>query len=169
MGIAAPPILKMSIAPAEAQARAQSLSEAESHAVVYAAAHENKPDIPVATAECPDLLNTGGGSYTITCEGGTGRYQQSISRSFRLLVQNNNTYTNPNRQFAYATPLAHSHVECLPNDKFGVVYQNAHLAAGHLGACIPHDAWSQERYDASNPNNWLYDLSDMGFGPHPLY
>ena len=169
MGVATPPMLKMSIAPAEAQVRAQNLSEAESHAVVFASTYENKPTIPVATTECPTLIGTGGGSYTVTCEGGSGRYLKTISRSFRLLVQNNNTYTNPNRQFAYATPPAYSHVECLSTDPWGVMWYNEHLAAGNLKACIPAPVWSKERYLESNPDDWLYDLSDHGYGSHPLF
>ena len=180
MGAAAPPMLTMSLAPAEAQKRAQNFSLAESSAVIFSAANEGQQglDMSLLPNNCPPtkVVLTAPRAYDVTCEAGLtasgekGRYYKEVTRSFRLApVASSTAYTNPQRVFAFPTPLDHSHVECLPTDKFGIIWQNAHLAAGHLLPCIPHDAWNQDRYDASNPDNWLYDLSDMGFGPHPDY
>ena len=53
MGAAAPSMMTMSIAPFEAQKRAQNLGIAESAAVVFAAQpYEGKLDIPVNTDTC---------------------------------------------------------------------------------------------------------------------
>ena len=52
MGAAAPSMMTMSIAPFEAQKRAQNLGIAETAAVVFAAQHENKLEIPCNTDTC---------------------------------------------------------------------------------------------------------------------
>jgi hypothetical protein len=81
----------------------------------------------------------------------------------------NNEYTNPDRSFGFETPTTYSHVECLPDDPWGVQWYNKHLKAGFLDACIPSPLWSKDRYLSSNPDNWLYDISGFGFGQHPDY
>ena len=112
-----------------------------------------------------DLEDHKNRSYTISCSVGEGQFKQTAERSFRLEVES--TYTNPMREFAWETPSMYSHVECLSSDPWGVMWYNEHLAAGGLGACIPAPAWNQERYLESNPDDWLYDLSEHGYGKHP--
>ena len=167
-GTAMPTMVQMSLAPVIAQKRANNLGEAEALAVAYAAANEGQPDLVgdvpdgCTEAQDPDAPD----AYTVSCTVGEGKYIQTVSRSFRLEVTNPG-YTNPTRSFAWETPQEYSHVECPVNDPWGVAWYNAHLAAGHLGACIPAPVWSRERYLESNPDDWLYDLSDWGFGRHP--
>jgi len=168
MGSALPAITNMTIQPMLAQKRANNFSVAEAAAVTFAAAHEGEDATPVATEACPDLENLGDGAYEISCTHGEGQFIQTVSRSFRLEVTSTG-YTNPTRSFAWETPSEFSHIECPVNDPWGVAYYNAHLAAGHLKACLPAPAWSRTRYLESNPDDWLFDLSSWGYGVHPDY
>lgn len=165
MGAAAPSVMQMSIAPIEAQKRAENFGIAESAAVTYAASYEGTSNTPESTDACE--VSGNGDAYDVTCSHGEGRYQQSVTRAFRLRVTGE--YTNPLRSFAFATPLKYSHVECPVNDPWGVMYYNEHLKAGHLDACLPAPIWSEARYLESNPDDWLYDLSEHGYGRHPNY
>ena len=179
MGAAAPPMLQMSIAPAEAQKRAQNLSLAESSAVIFSSANEGKPalDLTLLPDNCPieRVTETAPRAYDVTCEAGRtasgekGRYFKEITRSFRLAALQQSSYTNPDREFAWETPnrSGFSHIECPVNDPWGVGWYNEHLAAGHLGNCIPSPVWSSERYFESNPDDWLFDLTFWGYGVHP--
>jgi hypothetical protein len=169
MGIVAPGVMQMSLAPVLAQKRSSNFGIAESAAVVFAAEYEGTNDIPSDTAQCPDLVDLGNRSWEITCTEGDGRFIQHVTRAFRLMPIASNAYTNPNRVFAFDAPAKFSHVECPPNDPFGVIWYNAHLRAGHMDACIPSAAWSKPRYLASSPDDWLFDLSNFGFGKHPGY
>ena len=169
MGAAAPSVLQMSIAPVEAQKRAENFAIAESAAVAYAAANEGQEEI---TGELPENCvaeETELRAFDVTCRGGQGRYLQTVVRSFRLAPEEMGGYTNPMRSFAFETPSQYSHVECPVNDPWGVMYYNDHLKAGHLDACLPAPIWSEARYLESNPDDWLYDLSDHGYGRHPDY
>ena len=168
-GSAAPALMDMSLAPVIAQKKAQNFGQAESAAVVFASLYEGETDTPVATAVCDYLTDLGNGAYEVTCRKGKGRFSQQVTRAFRLQVENNNTYTNPDRSFAFESPEQFSHVECPANDPWGVIWYNDHLNAGNLDACIPSAAWSQARYDDSNPDDWLFDLSAFGFGHHNSY
>ena len=169
VGAAAPQVMKMSLQPLIAQKRAENFGVAESHAVIFAAAHEGKRITPVPNEVCPFLDDLGENAYKVTCERGEGQFKQAVSRSFRLEVINNGSYTNPEREFAWESPPKYSHIECLPNDPWGVMWYNDHLKAGNLDACIPSPAWSKVRYLESNPDDWLYDLSNHGYGQHPDY
>ena len=170
---ATPSVMQMTLAPVEAQARARNFSTAESAAVTLAGANEWQPqlvEIP-EDIDCEYSKEMEGRSYDVTCWGGleTSDYRQAVARSFRLEVESQNTYTNPDREFAFETPPKYSHVECLSTDPWGVMWYNDHLRAGNLEACIPAPVWSEARYLESNPDDWLYDLSDHGFGKHPDY
>ena len=173
MGAAAPSVMQMTLAPVEAQARARNFSTAESSAVAFTAANEGQTatDLSSLPGNCdaPVASPTGGGAYDVTCYGGEddSKYRQEVTRSYRLATQNMNTYTNPDRQFAFETPPKYSHVECAVNDPWGVMWYNDHLAAGHLDACQPPVLRSREAYLESNPDDWLYDISDHGYGRHP--
>ena len=167
-GIAAPSMMTMALAPIEAQKRADNFTVAESAAVTFAAANEGAKTLSGDPPDNCELTATGASAYDVTCEGGQGKYLQTVTRSFRL-APTAGVYTNPNREFAFETPRKYSHVECLASDPWGVMWYNDHLAAGHLDACIPAPVWSRERYLESNPDDWLYDLSDHGYGKHPDY
>lgn len=174
MGVAAPSVMTMTLAPVQAQARARNFTTAETAAVTFAAQWEGakNPDWGKDVPEnCSEPVPTAAGAYDITCQGGAddSEYKQVVTRSFRLAPQSSGIYTNPTRSFAFDTPPKYSHVECLPNDPWGVMWYNDHLKAGNLDACIPAPVWSRERYLESNPDDWLYDLSDHGYGQHPDY
>ena len=166
MGAAAPSMIQMSLAPLEAQKRAENFSIAESTAVAFAANNEGQQNVGKAPDGCV-LTNVAPSAYDITCTNGEGRFLQTVTRSFKL--RTGSSYTNPTRAFSFETPKRYSHVECPVNDPWGVMWYNEHLKAGHLDACIPSPVWSRERYLASDPADWLYDLSDHGYGRHPLF
>lgn len=169
MGAATPMVMDMSLAPVIAQKRAQNFGVAESQAVTFAANYEGGTDIPKSTSQC-DANDIGNNSWSVTCTEGDGRFIQRVTRAFRLRPEDDGTvYTNPDRAFSFETPTLYSHIECPTNDPWGVMWYNSHLKAGHLEACIPAAVWSRDRYYASNPNDWLYDLSDHGYGVHPDY
>ena len=163
MGASAPMMMNMSIAPFEANKRAENFAVAETAAVVFAANYEGTTDTPEDTENCE--VEGNGDAYSVTCSHGKGKYEQKVTRAFRLRVTGD--YTNPNRNFAFETPLRYSHVECPVNDPWGVMYYNEHLKAGHLDACLPSPIWNEARYLESNPDDWLYDLSNHGYGRHP--
>ena len=167
MGTMAPAVANMSLQPIMATKRANNFSAAESTVVAFAAKAEIDNAIPPVPSNC-GLSDLGDGAFTISCHEGDGQFKQTVSRSFWI---NNNAsgYTNPNRQFAFETPLEFSHVQCHANDPWGVIWYNAHLEAGGMKACIPTVAWNQNKYLASNPDDWLFDISNFGFGQHPDY
>jgi hypothetical protein len=168
MGASTPMIMQASLAPVIAQKRADNFGEAEALAVSYSAKNEGQVDIIGQLSDKCELTENESKAYTIKCTVGQGQFIQHVSRSFRLAPENTG-YTNPNREFAFEAPLEFSHVQCLATDPWGVIWYNDHLEAGHMDACIPAAGWSQENYFASNPNDWLFDLSDFGFGQHPDY
>jgi len=168
MGIAAPQVARMTLQPIIAQKTASNFGIAESAAVVFAAQYEGGEKQPVATDVCipTDLGNR---SWQVTCEEGEGQFFATVTRAFRLMPESAEGYTNPTRSFAFETPPKYSHIECLETDPWGVMWYNDHLKAGNLDACIPAPVWSEARYLESNPDDWLYDLSDHGYGRHPDY
>jgi len=176
-GAAAPAMVQMTLAPIEAQKRAENLTVAEASAVTFSAHNEGKDDLDLSiiSENCldendePKVIETAPRAYEVTCDGGEGRYFQEVTRSFRLAPEVLGEYTNPEREFAWVAPSKYSHVECLPNDPWGVMWYNDHLKAGNLDACIPSPAWSKTRYLESNPDDWLYNLSNHGYGQHPDY
>jgi hypothetical protein len=171
MGIAAPGVAQMATQPMIAQQRATNFSVAESSAVQFAAFNEGKPDLDMKALDkdrC-ELTDLNDRAFSVKCIEGEGQFKMEAERSFRLDVEPENTYSNPNRQFAWEVPNEHSHVECLSSDPWGVIWYNDHLSAGNLKACIPAPAWNQSRFDASDPDDWLWDLSGYGFGEHPDY
>ena len=164
-GMAAPGIANMAIQPVLAQRRATNFGEAEAAAVQFAATNEGQTEISEKIPEACELEDHENRSFTISCSVGEGQFKQTVDRTFRLEVES--TYTNPDRAFAWTTPQKYSHVECPVNDPWGVMWYNEHLKAGHLDACLPAPIWSEARYLESNPDDWLYDLSDHGYGRHP--
>ena len=168
MGMAAPGVAQMATQPMIAQKRAANFGIAEAAAVQFAAVNEGRPDLNMNALDkdrckLSDLQDR---AFSVKCTEGEGQFKMEAERSFRLDVEPENTYSNPNRQFAWEVPLEHSHVECLASDPWGVIWYNDHLAAGNLKACSPAPAWNQSRFDASDPDDWLWDLSGYGFGEH---
>ena len=86
MGAAAPSMMTMSIAPFEAQKRAQNLGIAESAAVTFAAANEGQTQLSGNTPDGCEVTEIATLAYDVTCTEGEGtKYVQSVTRSFRLL------------------------------------------------------------------------------------
>ena len=175
MGAAAPSITQMSIAPFEAQKRAQNLGVAETAAVVFAATYEGKLELPEDTDTCVSKLREGtANAFSVTCTQGSGKYVQSVTRAFRLAVPDEGldggNETDTSRNFAYETPTRFSGTQCPIYDTWGVNGFNDLNYAALGGACIPHDGWNQTKYQFSHPDNWLYDINNRnGWGAHPDY
>ena len=149
MGAAAPAILQMSIAPFEAQKRAENLGTAESAAVVFAAQYEGTSATPVATDICePTLLAPG--AWQVYCDYGEGDSLQAVTRAFRTIED-----TPPGSSFAYEAPSSFSNWNCPPNDPFGVETFNDR----HGGWCKPTPLTHWGNSHPIAPENWLYDLS----------
>ena len=187
MGAAAPSMLQMSIAPFEAQKRAQNLGVAESTAVTYAAENEGAVTAAAPPSNCVKTEN--GSAVTVTCTEGEGKYQQSVTRAFRLQVppacdnDGNNGHgnsggydcSNPSnrsstRTFAYETPKKFSGHQCPTYDPWGVYGFNDQNAKALGGACKPAVLWTQTSYVLSDPSAWLYDVNNHnGWGYHSRY
>jgi hypothetical protein len=175
MGAAAPSMMTMSIAPFEAQKRAQNLGIAETAAVVFAAQHEGKLDIPGNTDTCTSEAREGTqNAYSVTCTHGTDTYVQSVTRAFRLAVPDtdleNSDSATTTREFANQTPTRYSGHSCPYYDEWGVNGYNDQYYKAMNGACIPIPVWTQTNYQLSNPDAWLYDVNNYnGWGHHPDY
>ena len=191
MGIAMPMIAQTSIQPFMAQKRAQNFGIAESQAVAFAAANEGAPSLSATPDGCDNPVELANGAYSITCtEGVDTPYVQTVTRSFRLQVCDDNDgnnghgnsggfdcsnpggggYAGNERVFANATPDNFEPHQCPSDDPWGVQYTNQQWADNWgWGACLPAVLWNKKTYLESNPNDWLYDISDYGFGDHPDY
>ena len=174
MGVAAPSMMEMSLAPFEAQKRAQNLGVAETAAVVFAATYEGGTDIPQNTDTCTAAeREETANAYSVTCTEGSGRFVQSVTRAFRLAVPDSELDgdgTNITREFAYETPTRYSGHSCPYYDAWGTNGYNDQYYSALGGACIPLDAWTQTAYQFSNPDAWLYDINNYnGWGEHPDY
>ena len=192
MGIAMPMIAQTSIQPFMAQKRAQNLGIAEAQAVAFAAANEGAPSLLATPDGCDNPVELANGAYSITCtEGGDTPYVQTVTRSFRLEVcvddndgnnghgnSGGNDCSNPGgggyagneRVFANATPSSFEPHQCPAEDPWGVQYTNQQWSdSWGWGACLPSVLWNKKTYLESNPDDWLYDISEYGFGKHPDY
>ena len=173
MASASPMLLTMAIAPAEASKRAENFGVAETAAVVFAATYESTTDTPVTTETCVSEEREGTqNAYSVTCTHGSGKYVQSVTRAFRLAVPdqelNSTDGADTGRQFAYETPTRFSGHQCPTHDAWGVNGYNDQHYTALGGACIPYDAWTQTRYQFSNPDAWLYSINNHnGWGEHP--
>ena len=175
MGMAAPSVMKMSIAPHVAQLRAKNLGVAESAAVIFAATYEGKLDIPEDTETCTSEAREGTeNAYSVTCTHGSGQYVQSVTRAFRLAVPDKGLDGTDGaistREFQFETPTRFSGHQCPIHDQWGVYGYNDQNYEALGGACIPRDGWNQPKYQFSNPDAWLYDINNRnGWGDHPDY
>ena len=175
MGASAPSMMTMSIAPFEAQKRAQNLGVAETSAVVFAAQHEGKLEIPGNTDVCTsEARENTDNAYSVTCTHGSGKYVQSVTRAFRLAVPdqalNGDNGSDTVREFAFETPTRYSGHSCPIHDRWGTNGYNDTNYDAMNGACIPIDVWTQTAYQFSHPDAWLYDVNNYnGWGHHPDY
>ena len=175
MGVAAPAMMQMSIAPHEAQLRAKNLGVAETSAVVFAATYEGKLDLPEDTATCVSKLREGtANAFSVTCTQGNGKYVQSVTRAFRLAVPDKGldggNGTDTSREFAYETPTRYSGHSCPYYDEWGTNGYNDQYYEALNGACIPIPVWTPTAYQFSHPDAWLYDVNNYnGWGHHPDY
>ena len=175
MGAAAPSIANMSIQPAIAQLRSQNFAVAESAAVIFATQYEGTVDVPKDTDTCTvEARESTKNAYSVTCTHGSGKYVQSVTRSFRLAVPekdlDNGDGASMARQFQFETPTRYSGHQCPTYDPWGVYGYNDQYYQALGGACMPDVAWSQVQYQFSNPDAWLYDINGIkGYGDHPDY
>tara|TARA_Y100001933_G_scaffold204070_1_gene206293 strand:- start:216 stop:797 length:582 start_codon:yes stop_codon:yes gene_type:complete len=175
MASASPMVMNMAIAPAQAMKKAQNFAVAETAAVVFAATYEGKLDIPANTDTCTvEARESTENAYSVTCTHGSGEYVQSVTRAFRLAVPDKGIdevdQASTGRQFQYETPTRFSGIQCPTYDQWGVNGFNDLNYEALGGACIPHDAWNQTRYQFSDPDAWLYDINNHnGWGEHPDY
>ena len=178
MASATPMVTQMAIAPAEANKRAQNFSVAETAAVVFAATYEGTTDTPKDTDTCLAEEREGTqNAYSVTCTHGSGRYVQSVTRAFRLAVPENDLKNGDGldgasfaRQFEFETPTRFSGHQCPTYDPWGVYGYNDLYYNALGGACLPDVAWTQVKYQFSNPDAWLYDINNHnGWGDHPDY
>lgn len=175
IGAAAPGIAQMSIAPFEAQKRAENFGIAETAAVVFAATYEGTTDIPQNTSVCTAKEREGTvNAFSVTCTHGDGKYVQSVKRAFRLAVPDqdlqNGDGADTGRQFDFPTPTRFSGHSCPIGDEWGVYGHNDRNYQALGGACTPLVAWNQTKYQFSIPDAWLYDINNFnGWGHHPDY
>ena len=170
LGIITPVVLDVSMIPIITQAKNKNFQEAELQATLFMTKSVKDKELATLPSSCTlDTEDEELQNYTISCTHGTHSKVKAIaSRSFTLYEPGRmGGYNNPDRQFAFEAPSKYSHIECPVNDPWGVMYYNEHLKAGHLDACLPSPVWSEARYLESDPDDWLYDLSDHGYGRHP--
>ena len=173
-GAAAPSMMTMSLAPFEAQKRAQNLSIAESAAVTYAALHEGATQLSTAPSGC-DLDRTNFPAITITCSEGENNYVQTVSRSFRLDLNNtgsgnNTTSPTPTRTFDIPPPPGFTGHQCQSWTQMGTSgWDSAWNGTEWTGdSCMPQESWSDATYIASDPDVWYWDITGVnGRGIHP--
>ena len=174
MGVTAPMVAQMSIAPYQANKRAENFGIAETAAVVYAATYEGTLKVPENTDTCVAAAREGTeNAYSVTCTHGSGKYVQSVTRAFRLAVPDkglDDTGTETNREFQFEKPTRYSGHQCPIYDQWGVYGYNDQYYEVLGGACTPRDIWNQSKYQFSDPDAWLYDVNNInGWGYHPDY
>ena len=168
MGTAMPMVAEMTLAPMQAQKRAQNFAVAETLAVSVAGTAEANQSLPVIPAGCA-VDAPQNSVYKVTCTAGSGQYIQRVSRAFRILPEIEDGGSG-SRVFAHDTPSRFSGHQCPIHDTWGVNGYNNSMSVHLGGACKPNEVWSRTTYLASNPDNWLYDVNNHnGWGDHPDY
>ncbi len=179
--------MNISLQPIIAQKRASNFAIAESTAVTYASTNEGAFSLTRVPDGC-DTTELGNNAHSITCTFGRDKFVQSVTRSFRLRVCDDNDgnnghgnsggydcsnpggYANNARVFAHATPEDFSGHQCPYYDAWGVNGYNDQYAVHQGGACIPIELWTKNNYKNSNPDDWLYDVNNYnGWGRHRDY
>ena len=175
MGVTAPSIMQMSIAPYEASLRAKNLGTAEAAATVFAATYEGGLDTP-PTVDGPctsEVRENTQNAFSVTCTHGSGKYVQSVMRAFRLAVPDEGLDGNGadgGRKFQFESPTRYSGHQCPIYDAWGTKGYNDLYYEALNGACTPDRAFSQTAYQLSHPDEWLYDINNWnGWGNHPDY
>jgi len=172
MGAAAPSMMTMSIAPFEAQKRAQNLGVAESTAVTYAAQNEGADTLSAVPDGCTVNSNSAS-AHTISCSHGENAYKQTIKRSFRTAVPlTGGNNTPPGRTFNIPPPPGFTGHQCQSWTQMGTSgHGSAWNGTQWTGnSCMPQEAWNDSTYEASNPDVWYWDITGVnGRGIHPDY
>lgn len=191
IGAAAPAVMNVSLQPIIAQKRANNFAIAESAAVSYAASHEGAESLTLPPPEGCKTEPLQSEAHSVTCSHGDLSYVQTVTRSFRLIpppscddndgnnghgnsggydCSNPGGYANNARVFDHATPKKFSGHQCPTHDTWGVNGYNDLYEKALGGACIPEPLWSRDKFSASNPDNWLYDVNNYnGWGEHNDY
>ena len=170
-GASAPMLMDMSLAPVIAQKRALNFGIAESAAVTYAAANEQQLNLLPLPTRDPDLvcvLNPGPSNiaHDVKCTKASGtKFNAVASRSFRLFSPNAQPPATT-RTYTYNSPTKSSGHQCPENDTWGLAGTNDADPWGR--ACVPQAVWGTEAFLASNPDDWLYDVTHL-HGVHPKY
>ena len=81
LGVLAPGVMQMSIAPMVAQVRANNFAVAEAQAVTFADAATLAYDLPVV----PSICSVNSEQTEVSCTVGDGKYRMVAKRSFRLM------------------------------------------------------------------------------------
>lgn len=168
-------LMTMAITPAEASKRAENFGVAETAAVVFAANYEGGTEIPpTATDTCTSKARENTvNAFSVTCTHGSGKYVQSVTRAFRLAVPDkelDSTDPSEEREFPFETPTRYSGHQCPIQDPWGVYGYNDQYYVPLGGACMPREAWTESKYQFSDPDAWLYDINGLkGWGTHPDY
>ena len=83
----------------------------------------------------------------------------------------NDSQESSSRTFTFDTPDSYLSYQCPSDDPWGVQYKNQFYQEtyGWTKGCIPLALWNKSSYLASNPDDWLWDISGYGFGQHPDY
>ena len=194
MGAAAPSMMTMSLAPFEAQKRAQNLGVAESAAVTYAAQNEGQYQLVGSVPEGCERTEIGVLAYEIECtEGEETKYEQTVIRAFRLFdpscdndgnnghgnsggndCSNPGNNTPPSRTFPYPiNPYGTSGIECHDHENWGTsgVFRawNVEQQAWTKASCTPPELRTQKAFDKSDVDEWIWDINGRERGNHKSY
>jgi hypothetical protein len=162
-GVAAPQVANMSIQPFIAQKRAANFGIAETAAVSFSAANEGQAALQQTPGGCTvDPLPSN--AYTVTCIAGEGKYEQSVTRSFRLAP----TATGgTDSRFQYPAPPGFTGIECHTWEQWGINSSAFDQATNTwVGkSCNPSETRARAWYNNSNPDNWIYNIDNYnGWG-----
>jgi len=165
-GASAPMLMDMSLAPVIAQKRALNFGIAESAAVRYAAANEQQTNLLPLPNNCAVTSGPRNIAHEIACtEAPDTKFTSVASRSFRLFDPNAQPPATT-RTYTYNSPTKSSGHQCPENDTWGLAGTNDADPWGR--ACVPQAVWGTEAFLASNPDDWLYDVTHL-HGVHPKY
>jgi hypothetical protein len=197
MGAASPSIMNMSLAPFEAQKRAQNLGVAETSAVTFSAANEGATQLTGNTPQGCEIFEISSRAYEVTCIEGEGtKYVQTVTRAFRLKTEDlscddndgnnghgnsgghdcsnpgNSGYANNVRVFDFPSPPGFTGHQCLATDNWGLDTSAFDRSKNKWKgkSCTPGDIWHNTFYENSDPNAWMYDVNGHnGWGDHKDY